>query len=514
VNRATVLASGFGPPPRLRRLVAMAMVCLAFVVSRLIAYKLGVRFLSYDPGYWQFLGRVMLTTHLAQSLYYLHMQPPLMNLTLGLWMKIPLPPPGAPLWIGNWWVYLREETPAILFKLMGLGIGLAIFLVMLDLGIPVVFATATTIVYVMSPEQVLYENWLYNTFPCEFLMTFAAMCLMRFLRHKRTGWGVGFLVSLALMVWLNSQFQLIWYVAIVAALFLFEPQRFAPLHKAALAIGTITALLYIKNLVLFGAFTTSTWFGMNLSAVTVPALDPAERVQLVESGTLSRFALIGPWSSLKDYGQAGMLPHTGVPVLDQPWKEIGGDNYNNLAYIAISRDYGRNARWVMLHRPAAYLRSVWWTYRYYLQGASRMVLFRQNSDRLESWIGLYGRALLTIRLGEFEISPIFALGFPLLWGISAGWLYTRWRSQRTLDSEALLVLMMLVSIVYVTAVTVLFTNNDQNRMRVPIDTYYLTLFTFFTWKAVVAARGVGHVTAEFLDARGAAATLPDRDSQT
>jgi len=73
---------------------------------------------------------------------------------------------------------------------------------------------------------------------------------------------------------------------------------------------------------------------------------------------------------------------------------------------------------------------------------------------------------------------------------------------------------MLVSIVYVTAVTVLFTNNDQNRMRVPIDTYYLTLFTFFTWKAVVAARGVGHVTAEFLDARGAAATLPDRDSQT
>jgi hypothetical protein len=26
-------------------------------------------------------------------------------------------------------------------------------------------------------------------------------------------------------------------------------------------------------------------------------------------------------------------------------------------------------------------------------------------------------------------------------------------------------------------------------MRVPIDTYYLTLFTFFAWKAVMAARG-------------------------
>jgi hypothetical protein len=76
----------------------------------------------------------------------------------------------------------------------------------------------------------------------------------------------------------------------------------------------------------------------------------------------------------------------------------------------------------------------------------------------------------------------------LLWGISAGWLYTRWRLRRTLDTEELMVLMMLGSILYVTAVTVLFTNNDQNRMRVPIDTYYLTLATFFAWKTVVAAR--------------------------
>jgi hypothetical protein len=480
---------GFVPTPRRWRLAAMAMVCLAFAVSQLIAYKLGIIFLSYDPGYWQYLEPVMLTKHLAQSLFYLHMQPPLMNLALGLWMKIPLPPPDAAHWIGIWWGYLREETPATLFKLMGLGIGLATLLVMLDLGIPVVLATAATIVYVMSPEQVLYENWLYNTCPCEFLMTFAALCLVRFIRQNRTGWGLAFLVSLALMVWLNSQYQLIWYVAIVAVLFILEPQRFAPLRKAAFAVGAATALLYLKNFMLFGAFTTSTWFGMNLSAVTVSALDPGERSRLVESGTLSRFALIGPWSSLKDYGiDDRTLPHTGVPVLDRPRKEIGGDNYNNLAYIAISKDYGRNARWVLLHRPAAYLHNVWWTYRFHLQGASVMVLFRENLDRAASWIGLYGRALATIRVGEFQISPIFAFGFPLLWGISAGWLYTRWRLRRTLDTEELMVLMMLGSILYVTAVTVLFTNNDQNRMRVPIDTYYLTLATFFAWKTVVAAR--------------------------
>jgi hypothetical protein len=471
-------------------MAAMALVCLASAVSRLIAYRLGVEFLEYDPGYWQYLGRAMLTRNLAQSLFYLHMQPPLMNLMLGLWMKLPPPPPDIPHWIGIWWDYLREESPAILFKLMGLGVGLATFSVMLDMGIPMLLATVATIVYVISPEQVLYENWLYNTLPCEFLMTFAAMCLVRFLSQNRIWWGAGLPVSLALMIWLNSQYQLVWYVGIMATLFLVEPQKFAPLRKVALAAGAATALLYVKNVFLFGAFTTSTWFGMNLWAVTVQALDPGERAGLVESGMLSRNALIGPWSPLKDYGIDGTLPHNSIPVLDQPWKEFGGNNYNNLAYIAISRDYGRNARWIILHRPATYLRSVWWTYRLYLQGASRMVLFRDNFDRIASWIALYGGVLATVRVGKLQISPIFALGFPLLWVISAGWLYRRWRSRKTLETEELLVLMMLASILYVTAVTVLFTNNDQNRMRVPIDSYYLILTTFFAWRAFRSARGL------------------------
>jgi hypothetical protein len=467
----------------------MAMVCLAFAISRLIAYKLGIHFLSYDPGYWQYYERELLTNHLAQSLFYLHMDPPLMNLALGLWMKLPQPPPDAAQWIASWWGYLRDETPAIVFKLIGLGIGLATLSLMLDLGIPVVLATVATVVYVMSPEQALYENWIYNTFPCEFLLTFAAVCLLRFLRDNRRGWGVAFLVSLALMVWLNRQYQLIWYVAIVAILFLIEPQRFAALRKAAFAMGVATALLYLKNFVLFGVLTTSSSFGMNLSAVTVSALEPGERAALVESGKLSAYALIGPWSSLKDYSiDDGTLPHTGVPALDRPWKEVGGENYNNLAYIAISRIYGRDARWVLIHRPAAYLHKVWWNYEYYLQGASRMVLFRENLDRAASWIGLYGRSLATIRVGDFQISPVFALGFPLLWIISASWLYTRWRSRGRLDTKDLIVLMMLLSILYLTGVSVLFTWADQNRMRASIDTYYLTLTTFFGWKAVLAAR--------------------------
>ena len=41
---------GFAPIQRRRRLAAMAIVCQAFAVSRLIAYKLAVYFLPYDES--------------------------------------------------------------------------------------------------------------------------------------------------------------------------------------------------------------------------------------------------------------------------------------------------------------------------------------------------------------------------------------------------------------------------------------------------------------------------------
>jgi hypothetical protein len=462
--------------------MAAAMVCGAFVISRLLAWKAGLHFLSYDEGYWQFLDRAMLTHHLAQSLFYLHIEPPLMNLMLGLWMKIPLAPPNAPQWLATLWNCLRDEAPAILYKLMGLGIELAMLALMLELGIPLVLATAVTVIYTVSPEQLLYENWTYNTFPCEFLMTFGAVCLARFLRSNRIRWGLGFLTSLALMVTLNSQYQLIFYVAMVMMLFLIEPQRFAPLRKAAVALGAALALLCLKNFVLFGVFTTSSWFGMNLSAVTVDALAPAERVQLVQAGALSRYALISPWSALENYGLQ-VTSRIGIPVLDQATKDNGNPNFNNLAFIALSREYAKNARWVFLHRPSAYLRKIWWTFRFSLEGASRMPLFKDNLDRLAGWSRFYRRMLLTMRTGDFQISPIFAAGIPSLWIVSGSWLYRRWRTRGELETTSLLLLMMLASILYVTGITVLLTNNDQNRMRVPVDPYYLAIATFFGWRA-------------------------------
>src|SRR5262245_61176470 len=60
----------------------------AFVVVELLYRHAGVRFdVTPLDEYLQYLDPVLLRTRLLESVYYLHMQPPLFNLFLGLVLK-------------------------------------------------------------------------------------------------------------------------------------------------------------------------------------------------------------------------------------------------------------------------------------------------------------------------------------------------------------------------------------------------------------------------------------------
>src|SRR4051794_34733179 len=64
-------------------------VALLFLLSRGFAYARGVRFdVTPLTQSWQFLDPLALKDNLAQSLFYLHAQPPPFNLFLGLGLKL------------------------------------------------------------------------------------------------------------------------------------------------------------------------------------------------------------------------------------------------------------------------------------------------------------------------------------------------------------------------------------------------------------------------------------------
>ncbi|MEO6940288.1 MAG: hypothetical protein ABI444_09160, partial [Candidatus Kapaibacterium sp.] len=122
---------------------AYYLLAAVFVVSRVIFYLLGIRFDSTPlDTFWQFIDPVLLQARLWESLFYLHSQPPLFNLFLGIVLNIS--PEhytsmyhGVYFLLGAWMTYL-------LFELLN------------GLGLSVKWAYGVTLAFILSPPAIIF----------------------------------------------------------------------------------------------------------------------------------------------------------------------------------------------------------------------------------------------------------------------------------------------------------------------------------------------------------------------
>lgn len=333
------------PRATLARQAPILVVAGAFLVSRLLAYAAGVRY-DYSPAAYfiQYLDAAWLRADLVQSLVYLHSQPPLFNLILGL-LSI-----------------LASGFEAVAAQILFLGLGLAItfrlFQILAGLGAPRWAAAAGAIAFAISPSALVYENWFFYEYPTVALLVGAAWALLRAGRRPSVlGYGV-FFGLLALVSLLRGHFHLVWLIGSAALLVLVGPAPRGVILRAALVPALVVALVYAKNAVIFGSFAPSTWFGVNLSRMTVYLLPEQERLRLAESGELSASSrLWEPFLPPADHLAVVARPApTGVPVLDEVARPSNPRlaNFNHSVYLVASRNYLRDSLWVIFNRPDIY----------------------------------------------------------------------------------------------------------------------------------------------------------------
>ena len=447
--------------------LTLAMVGLFVLVQG--GYRLaGV---SFDATplihFWQFLDPELLRSRLGESLLYLHSQPPLFNLFLGLVLKLA---PGA-----------EAATFGALYLALGLALYLLTFAVMRQLGVgrPVALALSTWLM--VSPSFVLYEHWLFYTLPLATLLMTSAWLLGKLLafgiwirgfsrlggpREKpaeasnptnqqsifrtddhaasdatadenvrsndfsrsaratatkvattnppifRTvpfGLATAFFLTLFLLAGIRSLFQLPYYLLLVAGLLVACRRCRRQIAWAALIPGLLVIALYGKNLALFGRFTTSTWLGMNYWGVISRNISGPELDALAAQGQLSPLARIDRFAPLADY-PAEYRRATGyeeIMALHQVAKSTGAVNYNHLAYLAISDAYLRDALYVTIHAPRFFLTGVIKGWFHYFQSSSDYVFVEVNRARIAGISDLYD----TLFYGKlpFDLAQVAAL---------------------------------------------------------------------------------------------------------
>lgn len=371
---------------RARSAGPLTFALLAFVLSRLHAAHRGVRFTA-DTLHWffQFIEPRLLRERLLESVTFLHSQPPLFNLFLGGVLKVA---PEAP-----------EALFARLYTLAGLLLTLCLYGLLVRLQVPRWPSALLTALFMASPATVLYEHWLFYTYPEALLLCGSALLLHRFAVSRRPGAGGLFFAALGILALTRSAFHLVWYLAMVGLGWGMVRASWRTLLLAATGPLLVLLALYTKNAVCCGSFSASSWFGMNLAQIALKQAPIEVRAALVREGRVSRLVLADAFRPLSTYPpEYQFLRGPDVPVLRREWKEGGTPNFNHVAYVQVSRGFAKDALTLVREHPGHYLLTAWRGLRLFLAPTSDYPFLSANRQHLldELWLsnrylgGMYG----------------------------------------------------------------------------------------------------------------------------
>jgi len=466
-------------------------VLAAFCLSRIVYYYAGICFdTSGLSWYWQYIDTHLLKNNLAQSLYYLHNQPPLFNLLLGFVLKL----------FPNY----EELALNFIYLFLGLGFATVLFLLMINLAVHPKISAVLTILFIVSPPCILYENWFFYTYPVAVLLCLSALCLNLYLKTTKIRYAFAFSTFLACISLTRSMFHILWLLIALMILFLHNKPNWKRIVWAISLPVFLVIFWYAKNLYVFGNFSSSTWLGMSLAKITSQQLSQNHRERLIEQDKISRVSLVKPFSGLQEY--QGLYPESifcrdtsiiDIPVLYQKEKTGGHPNFNHLAYIDISKQYLADAFYVLKNHPKPYLRSLSFSFscfflpasdhlhlahnRSHITGLNRIFGIICNGRMLRDSTGeiirfrregRYGRILLNIGL-------FLLIGIPILTIYGFSLLVTSFKRRNGDKTFSLTLLFILLNIMYVGLVGNFLEFGENNRFRFLIDPFLLVILGLF-----------------------------------
>lgn len=368
------------------RRMDIIIILLAFVVSRVLFYVAGVRYVSFESDdLYQYIDPILLKDHLLESIWFQHSQPPLLNVGIGLAMKI----------FGNG----AHTALMLLWIFMGAAISILIYRFGMRLTGSRFWSLAGALFFIVDPSSILFENWLFYSYPVAILTILWVLLVSRMVDAPswKNAWLLGS-VALAL-AWLRSPFH-ITVIAVLLAASATVVSGTARRRIAVVSIIVIAAIssLYIKNYVLFGQFSASSWLGMNLARITVMKVDSLSRLSMVEDGRLSPVSMVRPFRPLSAYRCTSVWKGRDIPVLTAPVKTTGQPNLNHYCYLEIEAQYRRDCYYVITHMPGTYIQGVIASWMNFFIPASDFWFGNPNPGIIDPYVRVFN----TIFFGQYH----------------------------------------------------------------------------------------------------------------
>lgn len=332
-----------------------------------IAFCLGMRVvfhhlygLSFDPSviWWQMLDTELLRTAPLQSIYLMHMQPPLLNLLYAAALALP------------------GETGFLMLQILFVGASLGLvgmlYALLRRFGARPYSAGTAAALFGVLPQVLLYENIYFYSHLEAVLVLAAALFASGYFERRRLGSFIAFAACLVALGLLRSLFHLGWIVVVLASACALA-SRHPGWDRRVVLVSVLASLLvgslYLKNLEEFGIFSASSWDGISLMSMTLPTRgrdvlkfsqvieDVRQGVDRGEFSPATKAALDGPdlWTAWVQFAKPCAESHEQRPVLCAITRSNGEPNLNHVAVIGYSRSLGRDALHLLRLHPRVYV---------------------------------------------------------------------------------------------------------------------------------------------------------------
>jgi hypothetical protein len=444
--------------------IAFAVLALGFVLSRLIYYSMGVRFNASPLGFYlQYVDPELLRSAFWQSLFYLKEQPPGYNFVLGAVLHLF---PGH-----------TDAAFHALHLILGFVMAGALFAVLVRVGLRPAPALFVAFVFIANPVTMLYENWLFYSYPITALFVLAAWTLHRYASNGRIGDGFAFFFSLFLLGMIRTIYHPVWFALTALVLIGALPSWRLRTAKATALPALLFAALYLKHFMVFGGFVigSEVFQSSNLVLMAASGAPAGAVAKLEEAGRVSPILSIQVYESApKAYASfIREPPKTGIAILDQAVRSTGASNWNSLWMGKVGAQYSKDA-WVLIHEhPDVYFRNLRANLPRYFKAPNWDWPFDGTKHANTLLLDLPLRAYSLVTSGTSHASGTPWLSFILIpallaigaWRVRPVPLWRVRSEAAALDATTITALFAIANILYAATVTIAFSAGDHNRYR-------------------------------------------------
>lgn len=323
---------------------AVIVVVAAAVVIELLRVHGGVAGTELASS-WQLLDLEILSSDPLRGIWYLHTQPPLHNVVIGLvaWSPMPL--------AGTMFVLYAGCLLLTAFALQDL---------LVRWTVPVSVATGVACLAIADPGLLSTIRIASYEVPLAAMLVGLVWVLDRYLEAPSARLLAAIVALGTALVLTRALFHPLWLAVVLAIMLLARrPSR----RQVLLAIAVPTVLaggIALKNWMLVDSASLSSWTGFNLQRGVLGPM-PDDTVQAaIADGAVTDLAAMQPWLELTEYAPwlDGCRPAHGHPAVADPTKTVGAlevSNFNHECYVGLYDESQDNALTMIRREPGQYL---------------------------------------------------------------------------------------------------------------------------------------------------------------